>query len=108
MNIDEFLKGTDPNNPDTDDDGVLDGYDYHPLDPGRSEPGMGNGSSSYELSLGHFVGLFVIVIIFIIMIATACIIKRKSKKPSDSDYEETHETKTIEVTPVEDFRGNGN
>jgi len=32
----EDIIGTDPNNPDTDGDGILDGADDFPLDPNRS------------------------------------------------------------------------
>jgi probable HAF family extracellular repeat protein len=37
-NLQEYLAGTDPNNPDTDGDGVLDGEDGWPFDPDFSPP----------------------------------------------------------------------
>ena len=37
-NLEEYLAGTDPTNPDTDGDGILDGYDPNPLDPTDNRP----------------------------------------------------------------------
>jgi len=43
LNVDEYLAGTDPNNPDTDGDGSNDGTDVFPLDPTESMDTDGDG-----------------------------------------------------------------
>ena len=47
-NSEEFARGTDPNNPDTDGDGVLDGEDAFPLDPTESRDFDNDGTGDNE------------------------------------------------------------
>jgi len=68
-NLNEYTLGTDPTNPDSDGDGVLDGTDKYPLNPAKSEDSPWEGLIGDPLFLGMVFVLAVAIVIGLISFA---------------------------------------
>jgi hypothetical protein len=73
--IREFDLGTDPENPDTDSDGVLDGEDFYPLDPSRWQSPL------------HVLFQIVLMLVVILTLIASFIAYRRLKKEGKKEVD---------------------
>jgi len=97
-NSEEYQAGTDPMDPDTDDDGIKDGSDPDPLTPAPTEK-----SFLEEYWWALLIPIIIIVVIFVLLL----LLKRK-KKPEEVEKEKEVEeavVEEIEETPEDEETG---
>lgn len=78
-NLQEFQVGTDPNEPDTDGDGHIDGRDDYPLDSSQWKEGGEDGDIEEE-DYTWIIIILIIVIIIILLLMTMFIKKRREEE----------------------------
>jgi len=89
INIEEYKKGTDPTDKDTDGDGYTDKIDYYPTDSKRHLKGEKDDQST-ELPGYVFLIIFVVILILFLLILLSFILKTKRKRikrPFEDDRE---------------------
>lgn len=85
-NLEELIIGTDPNNPDTDGDGLKDGFDDDPLEP-------------KGLDITDFWWVLFVVIIILLAVILLLILRKKKPIPATSEPTEEPELLTEEEPP---------
>jgi PKD repeat protein len=86
-NLEEFKKGTDPTNYDTDGDGYSDKVDYYPLDAKRH---LKETTGNFDIFI-ILVGVVLIVLILIILIGILFVTKKRhSSDTQDSNIDELY------------------
>jgi len=73
----EFKEGTQPNNNDTDGDGIVDGFDAAPLTPSEDTGGSSAASTAFDPMMILVIVLLVVVVILAVMLA-----RKKPAAPS--------------------------
>jgi hypothetical protein len=115
-NLDEYLFGTNPENPDTDNDGIPDGaeilkYKTDPNNPDSDNDGYNDGIDKYPLDSSQWVSkkgstsdnnIHIFVIIFIIVVLVIILMSLIFNRRRHAIKEGTQETtQVISVTPSE-------
>jgi parallel beta-helix repeat protein len=92
-NLEEYLKGTDPRNPDTDGDNYIDKEDAHPLDKTKWEKESTIKKKEDSDSFNSILGIVIIIVILIVVILLFfLLVKRKKKSMIDQEPQPTAET----------------
>lgn len=102
-NLREFLNGTDPRIMDTDEDGVIDGLDYDPLDPSiQTEP------EDEESWISENTGLFVILLVLALVIVLVLIggilfiVIRSNRKKAEEEEERRKKAEEMQRSMYEE------